>query len=148
MWLSRPRVPGHCYSRLVRGYPGPMFLVIVTQGLFVVVQAPCEAEAQCAALVKAGTVYATGTEDMDALTFGSKVLLRHLTFSEARYNSASFFPANQSMFQSMFYFYVCLHQGDIRPKTHKINPPYPQKESLKTPPYSHSPIHLTILLKL
>ncbi|KAK7483043.1 hypothetical protein BaRGS_00025706 [Batillaria attramentaria] len=48
------------------------------------VEAPCEAEAQCSALVKAGKVYATGTEDMDALTFGSKVLLRHLTFSEAR----------------------------------------------------------------
>jgi len=49
-----------------------------------VIQAPCEAEAQCAALVKAGKVYAVGTEDMDALTFGSSVLLRHLTFSEAR----------------------------------------------------------------
>jgi len=48
------------------------------------VSAPCEAEAQCSALVKAGKVYATGTEDMDALTFGSNVLLRHLTFSEAR----------------------------------------------------------------
>lgn len=48
------------------------------------VDAPCEAEAQCAALVKAGKVYATATEDMDALTFGSNVLLRHLTFSEAR----------------------------------------------------------------
>jgi len=48
------------------------------------VDAPCEAEAQCAALVKAGKVYATGTEDMDALTFGSNILLRHLTFSEAR----------------------------------------------------------------
>ena len=48
------------------------------------VDAPCEAEAQCAALVKAGKVYATATEDMDALTFGSSVLLRHLTFSEAR----------------------------------------------------------------
>ncbi|CAG9860110.1 unnamed protein product [Phyllotreta striolata] len=48
------------------------------------VDAPCEAEAQCAALVKAGKVFAAATEDMDALTFGSKVLLRHLTFSEAR----------------------------------------------------------------
>ncbi|XP_037071923.1 flap endonuclease 1-like isoform X2 [Pollicipes pollicipes] len=48
------------------------------------VEAPCEAEAQCAALVKAGRVYATATEDMDALTFGSSVLLRHMTFSEAR----------------------------------------------------------------
>ena len=51
---------------------------------FSICQAPCEAEAQCASLVKAGKVYATGTEDMDALTFGSSVLLRHLTFSEAR----------------------------------------------------------------
>ncbi|CAF4859378.1 unnamed protein product [Pieris macdunnoughi] len=49
-----------------------------------VVEAPCEAEAQCAALVKAGKVFAVATEDMDALTFGSNVLLRHLTFSEAR----------------------------------------------------------------
>ncbi|VVC40698.1 XPG-I domain,XPG/Rad2 endonuclease,PIN domain-like,Flap endonuclease 1,5'-3' exonuclease, C-terminal [Cinara cedri] len=48
------------------------------------VEAPCEAEAQCAAMVKAGKVYATATEDMDALTFGSPVLLRHMTFSEAR----------------------------------------------------------------
>ena len=47
-------------------------------------QAPCEAEAQCAELQKKGKVYAVGTEDMDALTFGTKVLLRHLTFSEAR----------------------------------------------------------------
>ncbi|XP_034256035.1 flap endonuclease 1-like isoform X1 [Thrips palmi] len=48
------------------------------------IDAPCEAEAQCAALVKSGKVYATATEDMDALTFGSSVLLRHMTFSEAR----------------------------------------------------------------
>lgn len=34
--------------------------------------------------VKAGKVYATATEDMDALTFGSNILLRHMTFSEAR----------------------------------------------------------------
>ncbi|XP_026272068.1 flap endonuclease 1-like [Frankliniella occidentalis] len=48
------------------------------------IDAPCEAEAQCAAMAKSGKVYATATEDMDALTFGSSVLLRHLTFSEAR----------------------------------------------------------------
>lgn len=48
------------------------------------VQAPCEAEAQCAAMCKAGKVFATGTEDMDALTFGTPVLLRHLSYSEAR----------------------------------------------------------------
>nr|XP_009861628.1 flap endonuclease 1 [Ciona intestinalis] len=49
-----------------------------------VVEAPTEAEAQCASLVKSGKVYATATEDMDALTFHSSRLLRHLTFSEAR----------------------------------------------------------------
>ncbi|CAF3869874.1 unnamed protein product, partial [Rotaria magnacalcarata] len=48
------------------------------------VNAPTEAEAQCAALVKEGKVYGVGTEDMDALTFGADVLVRHLTFSEAR----------------------------------------------------------------
>ena len=49
-----------------------------------VVEAPTEAEAQCAQLVKAGKVYATATEDMDALTFHSSRLLRHMTFSEQR----------------------------------------------------------------
>uniref|UniRef100_A0AC34Q1C7 Flap endonuclease 1 n=1 Tax=Panagrolaimus sp. JU765 TaxID=591449 RepID=A0AC34Q1C7_9BILA len=49
-----------------------------------IVDAPCEAEAQCAELVKAGKVFATATEDMDALTFGSKFLVRHMTFSEAK----------------------------------------------------------------
>lgn len=49
------------------------------------VKAPCEAEASCAALVKMGKVYATATEDMDGLTFGTSVLLRHLTASEAKY---------------------------------------------------------------
>lgn len=48
------------------------------------VEAPCEAEASCAALVKAGKVFATATEDMDGLTFGTGVLLRHLTASEAK----------------------------------------------------------------
>lgn len=48
------------------------------------INAPCEAEAQCAAMVKAGKVYATATEDMDALTFGTNILLRHLTSSEAK----------------------------------------------------------------
>ncbi|KAK1795407.1 hypothetical protein P4O66_010575 [Electrophorus voltai] len=50
----------------------------------ILVQAPCEAEASCAALVKAGKVFATATEDMDGLTFGTNVLLRHLTASEAK----------------------------------------------------------------
>ncbi|KAI9348174.1 PIN domain-like protein [Obelidium mucronatum] len=48
------------------------------------IEAPCEAEAQCAILAKSGKVYAAGSEDMDTLTFGTPVLMRHLTFSEAR----------------------------------------------------------------
>lgn len=47
-------------------------------------EAPGEAEAQCATLARTGLVYAAGSEDMDTLTFASPVLLRHLTFSEAR----------------------------------------------------------------
>eukprot|EP00316_Scyphosphaera_apsteinii_P016139 CAMPEP_0119312008 /NCGR_PEP_ID=MMETSP1333-20130426/24713_1 /TAXON_ID=418940 /ORGANISM="Scyphosphaera apsteinii, Strain RCC1455" /LENGTH=386 /DNA_ID=CAMNT_0007316543 /DNA_START=33 /DNA_END=1193 /DNA_ORIENTATION=- len=49
-----------------------------------VVDAPCEAEATCAALNKAGLVYATGTEDMDALTFGTPIMLRHLNSPQSR----------------------------------------------------------------
>uniref|UniRef100_A0A8C8VFZ9 Flap endonuclease 1 n=1 Tax=Pelusios castaneus TaxID=367368 RepID=A0A8C8VFZ9_9SAUR len=43
------------------------------------VQAPAEAEATCAALVKSGKVWCTATEDMDALPFGSLRLIRHLS---------------------------------------------------------------------
>jgi flap endonuclease-1 len=49
-----------------------------------VVEAPCEAEAQCAELAKAGKVFATATEDMDALTFATPILLRKLTVAESR----------------------------------------------------------------
>jgi len=49
-----------------------------------VVEAPSEAEAQCAALCRAQKVWAVATEDMDALTFGAPLLLRHLTFAESR----------------------------------------------------------------
>uniref|UniRef100_A0A0K0F8L7 Flap endonuclease 1 n=1 Tax=Strongyloides venezuelensis TaxID=75913 RepID=A0A0K0F8L7_STRVS len=48
------------------------------------VDAPCEAEAQCAELCKKGKVFATATEDMDALTFGSNILLRHLLAPESK----------------------------------------------------------------
>lgn len=43
-----------------------------------VVEAPCEAEAQCAELVKNGEMYATASEDMDSLTFGTTRLVRQL----------------------------------------------------------------------
>ncbi|XP_028791432.1 flap endonuclease 1 isoform X4 [Neltuma alba] len=43
-----------------------------------VIEAPSEAEAQCAALCKSGKVYAVASEDMDSLTFGAPRFLRHL----------------------------------------------------------------------
>ena len=43
-----------------------------------VVEAPMEAEAQCAELCKGGKVFAAVTEDMDCLTFGTPVQLRRL----------------------------------------------------------------------
>ncbi|CCF55502.1 hypothetical protein KAFR_0A00640 [Kazachstania africana CBS 2517] len=48
------------------------------------VNAPCEAEAQCAELAKVGKVYAAASEDMDTLCYRTPYLVRHLTFSEAK----------------------------------------------------------------
>jgi 5'-3' exonuclease len=47
-----------------------------------VIDAPSEAEAQCAAMAKAGVVYGAATEDMDCLTFGCPRLVRHLMASQ------------------------------------------------------------------
>ncbi|XP_039162860.1 flap endonuclease 1-like [Eucalyptus grandis] len=49
-----------------------------------VVEATSEAEAQCAALCKAGKIYAVASEDMDSLTFGAPIFLRHLMDSSSR----------------------------------------------------------------
>ena len=48
-----------------------------------VILAPSEAEASCAALCAAGKVYATATEDMDCLTFGSDVMLKNFFDTES-----------------------------------------------------------------
>lgn len=48
-----------------------------------IVEAPCEAEAQCAELCKKGKVWASATEDMDTLTFATPILLRRLTRPES-----------------------------------------------------------------
>lgn len=48
------------------------------------INAESEAEATCAALVKSGEAFATATEDMDALTFGSPIVLRHMSFNPAK----------------------------------------------------------------
>jgi len=58
-----------------------------------VIVAPCEAEAQASALCKEGLFYATATEDMDALTFQTPVLVRKMTFANQ----------SKSMVQTMNY---------------------------------------------
>lgn len=46
--------------------------------------APSEAEAYCAFLCRSGCVKAVATEDMDALCFGTPILLRHMNASRAK----------------------------------------------------------------
>ena len=49
-----------------------------------VIQAPSEAEAQCALMCKNGDVYAVGSQDYDSLLFGSPRLIQNLTLSQTR----------------------------------------------------------------
>ena len=48
-----------------------------------IIEAPCEAEATCAEMVKLGKAYGAVTEDMDVLTFGSKVMIKNLFSTQA-----------------------------------------------------------------
>lgn len=48
------------------------------------VEAPEEAESQCCHMAKQGVVFAAASEDMDSLTLGAPVLVRHLTYAETR----------------------------------------------------------------
>ena len=48
------------------------------------IDAPTEAEAQCAVLARAGKVYAAASDDMDTLCFDAPIVLRHLTYAEQR----------------------------------------------------------------
>lgn len=48
------------------------------------IDAPCEAEAQCAALAKAGKVFAAASDDMDTLCFDTPILLKKLMLSEQK----------------------------------------------------------------
>jgi flap endonuclease-1 len=41
-----------------------------------IIEAPSEAESQCATIVKLGLAYGMASEDMDSLTFGTNYLLR------------------------------------------------------------------------
>ncbi len=52
--------------------------------LCVVLQAPGDAEALCARLVREGTVDAVASEDMDTLPFGANILIRQLNANKDR----------------------------------------------------------------
>lgn len=47
-------------------------------------QAPGDAEALCAQLVREGTVHAVASEDMDTLPFGANILIRQLNAKKDR----------------------------------------------------------------
>lgn len=92
-----------------------------------VVQAPSEAEAQCAELVKKGKAWAVGTEDMDALTFGSTIMLRHLNISEAKKRAIAEIHLNEVLQQTNLtmaqFIDLCILLGcDYVPKVPGIGP--------------------------
>jgi flap endonuclease-1 len=49
-----------------------------------IIEAPTEAEAQCAVMCRAGLVHAVVSEDMDTLTFGAPVFIRNMFQPESR----------------------------------------------------------------
>jgi flap endonuclease-1 len=64
-----------------------------------VIEAPAEAEAQCSQMCIDGLVYGIATEDMDSLTFGCPVLLRHLMAPVSQKHSVVEFNFNQVLAQ-------------------------------------------------
>ncbi|XP_062987309.1 probable flap endonuclease 1 homolog isoform X2 [Elgaria multicarinata webbii] len=93
------------------------------------VQAPAEAEATCAALVKSGHASCTATEDMDALPFGSVLLLRHLNAKNGDLEEISLPVVLQklSMTQEQFVDLCILLGCDYCGKISKLGP----KKALK-----------------
>jgi len=71
-----------------------------------IVNAPCEAEATCAELAKAGLCHAAATEDADALTFGANILVRNIFSTDLK--KRPMFEVNLSR---------CLEQLDVDMET-------------------------------
>jgi len=63
--------------RIAREMTEDAIMLLTLLGVPVVI-APAEADAMCAALVASGRAYAVASEDMDALAFGAKILIRGL----------------------------------------------------------------------
>lgn len=92
-----------------------------------VVQAAGEAEAQCAELVRGKLAWAVATEDMDALTFGSQILLRHLNYGESKGRSIVEIHLDKVLEASGFtmdmFIDLCILLGcDYTGKIHGIGP--------------------------
>ena len=96
-----------------------------------VVEAPCEAEAQCAALAKAGKVYAAASEDMDTLTFGSPRLVRRLWASEASKTPILAIDLDKALSGAC--------APPARPTAARSRPPAPPPSQSLTPPSPSRP---------
>jgi len=49
---------------------------------FPIIEAPCEAESTCVAMLKKGYVYAIASEDTDCLTHGSPTFIKNFTITK------------------------------------------------------------------
>lgn len=65
--------------------PCSLIFLPVCLYLHLVLQAPGDAEALCAWLMREGTVDAVASEDMDTLPFGANILIRQLNAKKDRY---------------------------------------------------------------
>jgi flap endonuclease-1 len=79
-----------------------------------VIEAPCEAEAQCAELARGGKVYAAGSDDMDTLTLGTPILLRHLTYADALKKPIVEIHLEKALNVSICLFCICLFAYVLR----------------------------------
>jgi len=84
------------------------------------IDAPSEAEAQIAELVKGNKVYAAVTEDSDALAFGTNIVLRHLTIEAEKIKEIHFpdvlkgLELDQDQFVDLCILLGCDYAGKIR----------------------------------
>ena len=64
-----------------------------------VIEAPCEAEATCAEIVKLGKAYGAVTEDMDVLTFGAPVMIKNLFSTQSSTNAPGMKPGQKPVYE-------------------------------------------------
>ncbi|EAZ51576.1 flap endonuclease 1 [Cryptosporidium parvum Iowa II] len=77
------------------------------------IDAPSEAEAQCAELCKDGLVYGVVTEDADSLTFGTPIQIKQLNFSESSNKITDKSPSKQKNGMQIIKLSLILSELDI-----------------------------------